>query len=444
MDWLELHKAHIWWPFTQMKLAKEPILVEKGEGVYLYGKDSNQNPIRFIDSISSWWVSIYGHNHPKMKEVIKKQLDLLEHVIFASIVHPSALQLANLLSKKTNDKLPKVFYSDDGSTAMEIAIKMAYQFFQNVGDVKKQKFFTLQNGYHGDTIGTMSVGARSEFHKVYEPLMFDVISIPMQYNSIVGLFDEEIAKEELKEVFYNLELFFEKHHQEACAIVLEPMIQGAAGMLMYHPLLLKKIRELCDSYNVLMICDEVFTGAGRLGTYFAFEKANIYPDIVALSKGLTAGYATFAVTLVKEKIFQGFYSEERKHTLFHGHSMTGNPLGCSVSIRSIQLYEELKIQEKIKEIEKWHKEFLEELILTNVKDKILNYRFYGSVSAIEVKVPENKKNLFSLEVIDFSIKNGALLRPLGNVIYIVPPYIITKEELNEIYKVIYKVLKLII
>lgn len=439
MDWIQIHKNHIWWPFTQMKLAKEPIFVERGEGVYLYGKDIYNDSLRWIDSISSWWVSIYGHNHPKMKEALKKQLDQLEHVIFASLVHEPALQLAEMLSKKTNHKLTKVFYSDDGSTAMEIALKIAYQFFQNTGEISKKKFFTLQNGYHGDTFGAMSVGARSEFHKVYEPLMFDVIHIPMKYNSLEGLQNEEIAKEELKDTLKHLEILFEAHFKETCGIVLEPLVQGAAGMLMYHPLLLKKIRELCDFYNVLMICDEVFTGAGRLGNYFAFEQAQIYPDIIALSKGLTAGYATFAVTMTNERVFHGFYSEERKHTLFHGHSMTGNPLGCIVSIQSIALYEELNIKQKISEIENWHKEFLEDLHRIQ-KEKILNYRYKGSIAALDVRVPEHTLKFFSLEVIDFSIRNGALLRPLGNTIYIVPPYIITKEELKEIYNVIYKIL----
>ncbi len=443
MDWRQLHKNHIWWPFTQMKLAKEPIFVERGEGVYLFGKDSAGNTLQWIDAISSWWVSIYGHNHPKIKEALKKQIDQLEHVIFASFVHQPALELAQMLSEKTNHKLPKVFFSDDGSTAMEVAIKMAYQFFQNTGDITKKKFITLQNGYHGDTFGAMAVGARSEFHKVFEPLMFEIISVPMRYNSLEGLKNEELAKEELNDTIQTLEMLFENHYKETCAIVLEPLVQGAGGMLMYHPFLLKKIRDLCDYYNVLMICDEVFTGAGRLGSYFAFEQAGIVPDIIALSKGLSAGYATIAATLTNLRVFHGFYSEERKHTLFHGHSMTGNPLGCSVSIQSIKLYEELNVKQKIIEIENWHQEFMEDLKQSH-KEKILNVRYYGSISALDVRVPEQKAKLFSLEVIDFSVKNGALLRPLGNTIYIVPPFIINKEELKKIYNVIYKVLQILL
>ncbi|GIX43233.1 MAG: adenosylmethionine-8-amino-7-oxononanoate aminotransferase [Leptospiraceae bacterium] len=436
-----IHKQHIWWPFTPMKLAKEPFFIEKGEGVYLYGYDYDGNSIQFIDAISSWWVSIYGHNCKPLKEAIKKQLDILEHVIYASMEHEPALKLAKMLSEKSNHTLSRVFYSDDGSTAMEIAAKMAYQYFQNQGLFQKKTFFVLENGYHGDTFGTMSLGARSDFHKVYEPLLFNVIHIPMSYSSEMGMFDEQLAKQELQPLLKQLDNYFEKFHKEVCGIVIEPLIQGAAGMLMYHPIVLKKIRELCDNYNIFMICDEVFTGAGRTGPYFAYEHAGIYPDILALSKGLPAGYATFAVTMCKEKVYQGFYSDNKQHTLFHGHSMTGNPIGCAISISSIELYEQLDIKNKISLIEKWHKEFLEELKQSSVNHKIKETRYFGSVAAVVVKISKEALKTFNLEVIDFSVKNGALIRPLGNILYIVPPYIIEKMELKKIYEVIFKILK---
>jgi adenosylmethionine-8-amino-7-oxononanoate aminotransferase len=440
-DFLKIHHEHIWWPFTPMKLAKEPFFIEKGEGVFLYSYDSEDNPIKFVDAISSWWVSIYGHNFELLKQALIKQMDQLEHVIYASMEHEPALRLAEMLSEKTQHHLPRVFYSDDGSTAMEIAAKMAFQYFQNQGTKEKTKFLVLENGYHGDTFGNMSLGARSDFHKVYEPLLFDVIHIPMAYNTTEGLYNEELAKLELQSLLNRLETFFEKHHKEVCAIVLEPIIQGAAGMLMYHPLVLKKIRSLCDEYKVLMICDEVFTGAGRTGPYFAYEHAGIFPDILALSKGLSAGYATFAVTLATEDVYQAFYSDNKAHTLFHGHSMTANPLGCAVSIASVDLYDSLNIKNKIDQIQNWHKEFIEELKHSSVKEKIKNTRYFGSVAAIEVVVSLESFKAFNLEIIDFSVRNGALIRPLGNVFYIVPPYIIRKEELKIVYEVIYKTLK---
>ncbi|MCS7205150.1 MAG: adenosylmethionine--8-amino-7-oxononanoate transaminase [Leptospiraceae bacterium] len=440
---LELHRRHTWWPFTQMKLAKPPFFIEKGKGIYLYGYDSEGNPIEFIDAISSWWVSVYGHGHPSFQKVLQEQLSKLEHVIYASLEHPTALNLARTLSEKTQHQLPKVFYSDDGSTAMEIAIKMAFQYYQNQGKKEKTMFFVLENGYHGDTIGTMSVGARSEFHKVYEPLMFPVISLPMTYNSQDAMFDETLAIKELKDWFVMLEKQFKEHHSKVCGIVLEPLIQGAAGMLMYHPVVLKKIRELCDEFDVLMICDEVFTGAGRTGPFFAFEHSNIYPDIVALSKGLPAGYATFAATLSKEKVFMAFYSDDRSKTLFHGHSMTGNPLGCAVSLESIRLYDSLNIRQKILQIQEWHKEYLQELKNHNFskEKKILSTRYFGSVAAIDVRLPDHRRKTFNLEIIDFSIRQGALIRPLGNTLYIVPPYIIEKEELGKVYEVILKIIE---
>lgn len=436
-----IHKKHIWWPFTPMKLAKEPFYIEKGEGIYLYGYDSQGNSLKFIDAISSWWVSIYGHNCKEIKDAIKKQIDVLEHVIYAGMEHEPALKLAKLLAEKTNHKLPRVFYSDDGSTAMEIAAKIAYQYFQNCGISQKKKFLVLENGYHGDTFGTMSLGARSDFHKVYEPLLFEVIHIPMTYNSQDGLFSEEIANQELQPLFNNLEIYFEKFHQEVCGIVLEPLVQGAAGMLMYHPIVLKKIRQLCNHYNIFMICDEVFTGAGRTGPYFAYEHSDIYPDIIALSKGLPAGYATFAVTLTTEQIFQGFYSDNKQHTLFHGHSMTGNPIGCIASITSMELYHKLNIREKIKNIQEWHKQLIQDLQQSPLKNKIKKTRYFGSISAIEVNIPPQELKTFNLEIIDFSVRKGALIRPLGNILYIVPPYIIQKEELKKVYEVIYQILK---
>ncbi len=441
-EFLEVHNQHIWWPFTPMKLAKPPFFIEKGEGVYLYGYDVSGRPIKFIDAISSWWVSIYGHNRKEFKETIAEQLEKLEHVIYASIEHEPALRLARLLAEKTQHKLPRVFFSDDGSTAMEIAIKMAYQYFQNQGQNDKKTFFVLENGYHGDTFGAMSIGARSDFHRMFEPLLFEVIQIPMTYSSEEGLYSEDIAKEELKPLFDNLEIYFDKYHNKVCGIVLEPIIQGASGMLMYHPIILKHIRRLCDHYNIFMICDEVFTGAGRTGTYFSYEHASIYPDIVALSKGLPAGYATFAVTLCSEKIYQGFYSDDKKHTLFHGHSMTANPLGASVCITSIKLYDALNIKNKILEIQNWHKEFLKDLKeqFQNT-NKIKITRYYGSVSAIELQIAQEKLKTFNLEIIDFSVREGALIRPLGNILYIVPPYIISKDELKHVYNVIYKIIK---
>ncbi len=424
-DLITSHKKYIWWPFTQMQLAKDPIFVEKGEGVYLYGKTSDGKSIQFIDAISSWWVSIYGHNYPEMKEAIKKQYDKLEHVIFASIDHYPAIELAEKLSEKTHHRLNRIYFSDDGSTAMEIAIKMAFQYFQNQGKRNKTKFFVLENGYHGDTFGAMSIGARSEFHQFFNPLLFDVIHIEMQYNSQEGLDNEQLAKSELEKNIENLRKNFEKYAGETCAIVVEPIVQGAGGMLMYHPFLLKEIRNLCDTYEIFMICDEVFTGAGRLGNYFAYEKAGIYPDIVALSKGLTAGYATFAVTLVCEKIYQGFLSNQRKYAFFHGHSMTGNPIGCAASLQSLKLYDELDIKNKVVNIEQWHRELLNHLKKNN--KFITTSRTIGSISAMEIEIPQKLKETFSLEMIDSSIKKGALIRPLGNVIYIVPPYIIEKN-----------------
>lgn len=431
---LDLHRNHVWQPFTQMKLAHDPLIIERAAGVYLYTKDG----LEIIDAVGSWWVNIHGHNHPYINEALIEQLKSFEHVMYAGFNHEPALKLSEALSETTGGNLPRVFFSDNGSTAVEIGMKMAYQYFANTGRPEKQKFMNLQNGYHGDTIGTMSVGSRSVFHKVYESLLFDILTAEMPQR-----FPFEIAEESnalVVQYLGKLEALLQKHADSVCALILEPMIQGAGGMKMHPPDFLRGIRKLCDTYDVFLIADEVFTGCGRTGEFYACQKAGIWPDIMALSKGLSAGYLPFAATLASEKVYEGFYSDDRMHTLFHGHSMTGNPSGCIASLASLELYEKEGCYDKVNQIEQIHKKKLDQLKAGPLGEFILETRYMGSVAAVEFKPSDEKSSgytgMFAPEMLKRSSNKGVLIRPLANVAYITPPFCITEQQLDQVYSVL--------
>jgi len=432
------HADHAWQPFTQMKLAGEPFVVSRAEGVFLYDYNGNQ----IIDAVGSWWVAIHGHNHPYIKKSIQTQMEDLDHVMYAGFTHKAAAELSYRLSETTQHKLPRIFFSDNGSTAVEIALKMAFQFFANTDHKEKNKFVSLMKGYHGDTIGTMSAGSRSVFHDVFHPLLFDVILAKSPSCPFVDFYNEEKSAVHLQEAIEDLERIFYIHGPNLAAMILEPIIQGAGGMNYYPPLYLKKVRELCDRYDVFFIVDEVFTGCGRTGKFYAFQHSGIYPDIIAISKGLSAGYLPIAATLSTEKIYQGFYSDDRMHTLFHGHSMTANPPGCAASLASLDLIDQS--YEMIKKLEEMHSSNLLGIKQGPASSLIQETRNIGTVAAIELKLQYSYTGNFAYEFMSLCKKDGVLLRPLGNVIYITPPYIIEKEELGKVYEVLERnVLKLL-
>lgn len=392
---------YIWHPFTQMKdyeTDAPPLIIDRGEGIYIWDIEGN----KYIDGISSWWVNTLGHSHPRLNEALKQQVEKIEHVLFAGFSHIPAIELAERLVQITPPELTKVFYSDNGSTAVEVALKMAFQYFQQTGQQQKTKFIALKNSYHGDTLGAVSVGGVDLFHKIYRPLLFDIFQAQMPYPDSV----ENILKE---------------HAHEIAGLIIEPLVQGAGGMLMYPPEYLTRFRQLCDKYNVLLIDDEVAMGFGRTGRMFAFEHAGIVPDIVCLAKGLTAGYLPLAVTMTTDRIFQAFYDDYDKYKMFtHGHSFTGNPIAAAVAVESLKILEEENIIESLQPKIECMKKNLEKF---RGLDCVSDVRQTGMVAAVEFNQNIEKK------VYNEALKLGAILRPLGNVMYFMPPYVITEEEI---------------
>lgn len=429
---LEYHRRHAWQPFTQMKLAGDPVVIERARGALLYTAEGKE----IIDAIGSWWVSVLGHNHPVINAAVEKQLEKLEQVMYAGFTHEPAALLSHQLSASTGDRLPRVFFSDNGSTAVEIALKMALQYFVNQGNGKKRGIIAMEGGYHGDTIGTMSVGARSVFHEMFEPLLFATRYVPMPRVPFALHNDDAEVGRLLAPALQALEETLRRCGSESCALILEPLIQGAGGMNIYPPLYLREVRRLCDQHDVFLIADEVFTGFGRTGSFYACQRAGIWPDIMALSKGLSAGYLPLAATLASERVFQGFYSDDRRHTFFHGHSMTANPLGCAAANAAFEILEGEETRTMLAGLERGHRDRLSRLAAGRLGSRIRETRFLGSVGVVELELGQNYLGEFGWSFWKRCIERGVLLRPLGPVLYLTPPYNITAEELDRVYAVL--------
>jgi len=419
----KLDLNHIWHPCTQMKDHEFlPLIpIKKGKGVYLYDFDGN----RYIDAISSWWVNLFGHSNDYINSQIKEQLDTLEHVILAGFSHKPAIELANRLVHITPKGLEKVFFADNGSSAIEVALKMSYHYFKNKGE-KKDIFLSLTNSYHGETLGALSVGDVKLYKETYQPLLIKNMQTPVPINQT-----KEAAIEAIKE----LENILEKYHKKISAFIIEPLIQGAGNMHMYHPYYLTKTRELTKKYNIHLIADEIMTGFGRSGSMFACEQANISPDFMALSKGLTGGYLPLSVVLTTNEIYSAFYCDYNEHKAFlHSHSYTGNPLACKAALATLDIFQNENILQKNNETSKYMAQKLEQF--KNL-DKVENIRQRGMVAAFDIKGyrPEDR---IGLQVYTYALENGVLLRPLGNTIYFMPPYIINKEQLDKVFNVAYK------
>lgn len=388
MSLADRDSAVLWHPYTQMETAPAPLEIARAQGVWLFTEDGR----RILDGVSSWWVNIHGHSHPKLNAALAAQAAELEHVIFAGCTHRPAVELAEQLLNVLPPGLARVFYSDNGSTAVEAAIKMALQYWRNRGE-PRTKFAALAGAYHGDTVGAMSVSARSVFTAAFEPLMFDVA----HFASLEEL--EALLKDGL------------------AAVLIEPMLQGAGGMRMWPTAFVRGVRELCDRYDTLLIADEVLTGFGRTGKMFACEHAGIAPDIICLSKGLTAGYMPLGATVTTAAIYEAFLSDDRGKTFFHGHSYTANPLACAVGIASLQLFKEEPVLENVARLERQMRAALEPL-----KGRVM-----GGVGVVEVQGDGYLDNIGPRLAAEF-LQRGLLLRPLGNVVYFMPPYCITESE----------------
>jgi adenosylmethionine-8-amino-7-oxononanoate transaminase len=435
----KIDRTLLWHPFTQMKeyVKNPPLIIEEGRGSYLkdiYGR-------WYLDGVSSLWVNVHGHRKREIDEAIVQQVRKISHSTFLGISNVPAIQLAEQLVNIVPRGLTKVFYSDNGSTAVEVALKMAFQFWkQGSKKNKKKKFISLKNGYHGDTIGSVSVGGIDLFHEIYRPLLFPTFKVASPYCYRCPLHRSYPSCR--LECLNLLEEAMKRHHSEAAAFILEPIVQGAGGMIVFPKGYLKEARFLCNKYRILMIADEVATGFGRTGKMFACHHENVSPDLMALSKGITGGYLPLAATLATEEIYQAFLGEvQDQKTFYHGHSFTGNPLACRAALASLNLFKKEKVLEALQPKIQFLKEELNKLyLLQNVGD----IRQKGVIVGIELVKDREKKTSFPLKdqtghrVILEARKRGVIIRPLGDVIVLMPPLSIQLDELKKLTQVVFQ------
>ncbi|HQP10049.1 MAG TPA: adenosylmethionine--8-amino-7-oxononanoate transaminase [Candidatus Omnitrophota bacterium] len=433
-DW---DKKYLWHPFTQMRdwLKEEPLVIDRAEGsslIDIRGK-------RYLDGVSSLWVNVHGHRHKLIDDAIKGQVGRLSHSTLLGLSNTPAIELAKRLIEIAPQGLEKVFYSDSGSTSVEIAVKMAYQYWQNTGRIKKKNIVHLANSYHGDTLGSVSIGGIDLFHKVYPHLVFKTIGVdfPDCYRAPRGKTYPDYAFEHVKQ----LERMLKKRHATIAAFVVEPIVQGAAGMIMWPKGVLKRMREVCAQYEVIFIADEVATGFGRTGKMFACEHEHVSPDILCLAKGLSGGYLPLAATLTTKKIFDGFcFDYKDQKTFFHGHTFTGNPLCCAAALANLEVFQKEKVLERLQPKIKFLKEQLKSFYnLPHVGD-VRQRGFMVGVELVRDKItkePYAWEEKIGARVCQEVRKRGVILRPLGNVMVLMPPLAMTKRELKELLDVMY-------
>ncbi|MDD5108441.1 MAG: adenosylmethionine--8-amino-7-oxononanoate transaminase [Candidatus Omnitrophica bacterium] len=441
-NWLKTDLKYIWHPYTQMKEAINlpPVLIERAKGIKLYDSKGKF----YYDTISSWWCNVHGHSHPRIKEAIKKQVDVLEHVLFAGFTHKPAIELSSELIALTKNKFNRVFFSDNGSTSVEVALKMSFQYWHNIGEERKTKFVALDHGYHGDTIGAMGVSGLDLFNAVFSPLLFSSYKVPSPY-----CYRCPVKKERATcaiDCIKPLEKLLKEKHQEICALIIEPLVMGAAGMVIYPKEYLAKVAALTKKYKVHLILDEVAVGFGRTGRMFAYEHVpEIKADFLCLSKGITSGYLPLAVTLTTQKICDAFYGDyELRKTFFHGHTYTANPISCSAGLASLKIFKEEKTLQKTRKLMPF---FHRELDKFRNLDLVGDVRYIGFIGAIELVKDKKTKEGFGLkrrlglEVYKRGLKYNLVLRPLGDIIYLFLPLCTSKAEIDDILKRTYSVIE---
>jgi adenosylmethionine---8-amino-7-oxononanoate aminotransferase len=418
----------IWHPFTNGALDPAPLLVRRAEGVYLHLADGR----KMIDAISSWWVNLHGHANPRITAAIAEQGKKLEHVILAGFTHEGAEELAVRLSKWLPSELRHMFFSDDGSTAVEVALKLAIQHFVNLSRPEKTEIVALAHGYHGDTAGAMSVSDESPFTQPFQSMRYAVHRVHSAYcyRCPVGLKRESCHIECVEQ----MERLLESRSERIAAVIVEPLLQGAGGMIVHPVEFLQKVRALCTRHDVLLIADEVLTGFGRTGKMFACDSANVVPDLMCVSKGITGGFLAMGVTLCTDRVESAFRSENRMHTFYHGHSYTGNALACAAANENLRIFEDEPVFDRIATIAKIHGERLSDLCGMH---QVGDVRQIGAIGAMEF-VADDSGYLSALrpKLYGFFLERGVLLRPLGNVVYVMPPYVIEPDELHRVYDVI--------
>jgi adenosylmethionine-8-amino-7-oxononanoate aminotransferase len=408
-------KSRIWHPFTQHALADEMTKVVHGQGAYLYTQDGR----RIIDAIASWWVVTHGHCHPSIVGAIQSQAEKLNQIIFAGYTHEPAEQVAALLLQLAPRGLDYVFFSDSGSTSVEVALKMALGYWDHIGE-PRTRIVVMEHAYHGDTVGTMSVGARGVFNATYEPLLFDVTTVPFP-----ALGREQATLDALDAAC---------RQENPAAFIVEPLILGAGGMLMYPAWVLREMKRICEAANVLFIADEVMTGWGRTGTLFACEQADISPDIACYSKGLTGGSLPLAVTLCRAEIFEAHYSKDRRRTFFHSSSYTANPVACAAAQANLELWQDQQSRERVAGVAAMQELAIEPF---RADARFENVRRTGTVTALDLKVGEGGYLAgVGPKLQAFFSGRDLLLRPLGNTIYVMPPYCVSPADLGEVYAAI--------
>jgi adenosylmethionine-8-amino-7-oxononanoate aminotransferase len=422
MTLIERDSQHLWHPYTQHKTAALPIAITKGEGALLW--DENQK--EYIDAIASWWVNPYGHSNRFIADAIYKQLTTLEHVLFGGFTHEPAIILAEKLLAILPSNQQKVFFSDNGSTAVEVAIKVALQYFYNKSE-KKATIIAFENAFHGDTFAAMAASGISFYTQAFQGMFIDVVRIPVPVKG-----QEQLSCNMLHEVIKN---------NDCAGFVFEPLVQGAAGMVMYEPEALDQLLQICKENNILTIADEVMTGFGKTGKTFACDYLDQKPDMMCLSKALTGGTIPMAITTFTEEIFDAFYDEDINKALFHGHTFTANPTGCAAALASLALLQTDEMQQNLARINTSHLDF---------KKRVENHpmvtatRVLGVIFALEIKTETSASYYGSLRnrLYDFFIENGVILRPVGNIVYILPPYVITDAQLQKVYEVVESALEI--
>ncbi|WP_455375721.1 adenosylmethionine--8-amino-7-oxononanoate transaminase [Kaarinaea lacus] len=430
LDVMQRDLSVVWHPCTQMKDHERlPVVpIKRAFGVYLEDFEGKQ----YLDAISSWWVNLFGHANPKINEAVKSQLDNLEHVLLAGFTHEPVIQLSERLVEITPAGLNKCFYADNGSSAVEVALKMSFHYWLNQGKTSKRTFVSLENSYHGETIGALSVGDVALYKKTYQPLLMDAVTVPSpdSYLKETG----ETAQQFAQRQFEKLNALLESRAEQICAVILEPLVQCAGYMRMYDPIYLQKVREACDKYDVHLIADEIAVGFGRTGTMFACEHANISPDFMCLSKGLTGGYLPLSVVMTTDNIYSAFYDDyESMRAFLHSHSYTGNPLGCSAALATLDIFRNENIIEQNRHLSDVLASAIEPL---KNHPHVSDVRQCGMIAAVEMAKNSGTREAYpwqerrGLRVYQHALKEGVLLRPLGDVIYFMPPYVITEEQIR--------------
>jgi adenosylmethionine-8-amino-7-oxononanoate aminotransferase len=416
----------IWHPFTQKHVDPPPVKIAGADGAYLYTADGR----KIIDAISSWWVNLHGHCHPRIAGAIAAQARRLDHVLLAGFSHEAVEQLTCKLQAVVPSALTRIFFSDDGSTAVEVALKMAIQYWHNRGRPEKREIVALEHAYHGDTSGAMAVSDDSAFTAPFSPLRFPVLRVHSAYclRCPAGKRRSECDIDCIQ----SLRALLEQSSKTIAAVIVEPLLQGAGGMIMHPVEFLERIRTLCSEHDVLLIADEVLTGFGRCGKMFACELAGVVPDLMCVSKGITGGFLALGATFTREEVYQRFIGPGR--TFFHGHSYTGNPLACAAALANLEIFETEDVFGRIRKIGDQHQH---ELARLAAHQRVAEARQIGTVAAIELKVADpGYLSSLKTRLYQFFLRQGVLLRPLGHVIYVLPPYCISGDDLARVYRVI--------